>query len=269
VRAIDRIDSSLRAAEELLTALLDISKLDAGALEPRHADFRVDDVLATLGVEFGIIARERGIEFRTVPSSRHRAQRPPVPAAHPAEFPVQRIALHPQGRVLLGCRRRGGVSCRSRCWTPARHPGEHLEKDIYEEFRRFQPRDEFGAKGMGLGLAIVQRMARALDHPIHVKSELGRGSMFAVEVPISATCSRWSPRRLRPRARRRASTRRSCSASTTSSILEGMSRLLEGWSCEVLTATDTAGRAGRCWSRPDARRTCCWPTSTSTAATRA
>jgi PAS domain S-box-containing protein len=241
VRAIERIDSSLRAAEELLTALLDISKLDAGALEPRYTDFRVDDVLATLGVEFGIIARERGIEFHTVPcrvtvhSDRQFLRR------ILQNFLSNALRYTRQGRVVLGCRRRGNVLSIQVLDTGPGIPAEHLERDIYEEFRRFQPRDEMGAKGMGLGLAIVQRMARALGHEIRVSSELGRGSVFSVEVPISSAEALVIPDAAIHRPVARLDEALVLCVDNELSILEGMAHLLDGWACEVITATDTAG----------------------------
>ncbi len=240
LRAVDRIDSSLRAAEELLMALLDISKLDAGALEPRHTDFRVDDVLETLRVEFGIIARERGITFRAIPcratvhSDRQFLRR------ILQNFLSNALRYTKQGRVLMGCRRRGDTLVIQVLDTGPGIPAEHLEKDIYEEFRRFQARDEFGAKGMGLGLAIVQRMARALEHRVDVQSELGRGSVFSVEVPISRAdvLVLPAPDPTAPAARLDEAV--VLCVDNEHNILEGMSRLLEGWSCTVLTATDTA-----------------------------
>ncbi|MFU8820241.1 MAG: NahK/ErcS family hybrid sensor histidine kinase/response regulator [Gammaproteobacteria bacterium] len=241
VRAIERIDSSLRAAEELLTALLDISKLDAGALEPRYTDFRVDDILATLGVEFGIIARERGIEFHTVPSRVTVHSDRQFLRRILQNFLSNALRYTRQGRVVLGCRRRGNFLSIQVLDTGPGIPAEHLERDIYEEFRRFQPRDEMGAKGMGLGLAIVQRMARALGHEISVSSELGRGSVFSVEVPISSAEALVIPEVAIHRPVARLDEALVLCVDNELSILEGMAHLLDGWACEVITATDTAG----------------------------
>jgi PAS domain S-box-containing protein len=251
LRAVDRIDSSLRAAEELLTALLDISKLDAGALEPRHSDFRIDDILSTLGVEFGIIARERGIRFDAMPSSAIVHSDRQFLRRILQNFLSNALRYTRQGRVLLGCRRRGGFLVIQVLDTGPGIPAQHLERDIYEEFRRFQARDETGAKGMGLGLAIVQRMARALGHQIEVKSELGRGSVFSVEVPISSADTLVVAEPAAPRPAARLDEALVLCIDNEHNILEGMAQLLEGWSCEVLTATDTAAalktleRAGR------------------------
>ncbi|MGD9387857.1 MAG: PAS-domain containing protein, partial [Gammaproteobacteria bacterium] len=251
LRAVERIDSSLRAAEELLGALLDISKLDAGALEARPAHFRVDDVLATLGVEFGVIARERGIEFRTVSSSLGVHTDRQFLRRILQNFLSNALRYTRSGKVLLGCRRRGDTLSIQVLDTGPGIAAEHLERDIFEEFRRFQPRDELGAKGMGLGLAIVQRMARTLGHRVWVRSELGRGSVFAVDLPISqapALAIREAPAPL-PAARLDEAL--VLCIDNEQSILEGMTHLLEGWSCEVLTATGTPAavaalsRAGR------------------------
>jgi len=239
LRAVERIDSSLRAAEELLMALLDISKLDAGALEPRLTDFRIDDILQALGVDFGIIARERGIGLRVMPSRVTVHSDRQFLRRILQNFLSNALRYTKQGRVLMGCRRRGNFLLIQVLDTGPGISEEHLERDIYEEFRRFQPRDETGAKGMGLGLAIVQRMARALDHHIEVRSELGRGSVFSVAVPISGAEAVVLPQPVAALPAARLDDAFVLCVDNEHSILEGMSRLLEGWSCEVLTATDT------------------------------
>ena len=240
MRAVDRIDSSLRAAEELLTALLDISKLDAGALEPRRSDFRVDDVIATLGVEFGIIARERGIAFRVMPCSVTVQTDRQFLRRILQNFLSNALRYTREGRVLIGCRRRGDRLAIEVYDTGPGISSEHLEEDIFEEFRRFQARDELGAKGMGLGLAIVKRMARALGHEVRVRSELGRGSVFSVEVPVSTAQSPAAGTPEAPRVAARLDQAQVLCIDNEQSILEGMAQLLEGWSCDVLTATGTA-----------------------------
>jgi len=241
LRAVERIDSSLRAAEELLAALLDISKLDAGALEPQLTHFRVDDVLETLGVEFSIIARERGIAFRSMPSSVMVHTDRQFLRRILQNFLSNALRYTRRGKVLMGCRRCGDVLSIQVLDTGPGIAAEHLEHDIFEEFRRFQPRDELGAKGMGLGLAIVQRMARALGHQVRVRSELGRGSAFSVEVPISTAPALAPSEPATPRPAARLDEALVLCIDNEPSILEGMKYLLEGWSCSVLTATDTDG----------------------------
>ena len=237
--SIQRIDSSLVAAEELLTTLLDISKLDAGALEPQISEFSLQEIMTALSLQFGVMARERGLALHTIPSR--------LTVRTDRRF-LRRILQNllsnalrytEKGRVVLGCRRRNG-SVRIEVWDTGAGIEEEHREEIFEEFRRLQSKDQIGEKGMGLGLAIVRRMAGALGHPIEVRSWPGRGSVFSVTVPIGASRKR-SPRTTAT-PRRKSSllegTRVLC-VDNQSDILEGMSQLLGGWGCEVITATST------------------------------
>ncbi|MEJ2522060.1 MAG: PAS-domain containing protein [Gammaproteobacteria bacterium] len=238
-RAVDRIDSSLRAAEDLLTALLDISKLDAGALEPQVSVVRLEELLVGLGTEFGALARERDIRLDTVPCRL---------AVHSDRQFLRRILQNflsnalrytREGRVLLGCRRRGEYVSIQVLDTGPGIPEEHLE-DVFEEFRRLHPKDEQGAKGLGLGLAIVERMARALGHRVEVKSVPGRGSMFSVLVPVAAVEAAAGEEQPRSRSISVLEGALVLCVDNQPSTLEGMAHLLEGWGCQVLPAASTA-----------------------------
>ncbi len=239
-KAVDRIDSSLRAAEELLTVLLDISKLDAGALEPKVEDFGLRELLTGLGVEFGAFARDRGLDLRTVVSdavvrSDRRFLRRIL-----QNYLSNALRYTASGRVLLGCRRKNGA-IRIEVWDTGPGIPESRMEEVFEEFRRLQPKDQQGEKGLGLGLAIVRRMARALGHRVQVRSWPGRGSVFSVEVPIGRRLRRSVPR---PRVRQRSPAGLDgvlvLCVDNQADILEGMSQLLGAWGCEVLEATGTA-----------------------------
>jgi anti-sigma regulatory factor (Ser/Thr protein kinase) len=247
--------------------LLDISKLDAGALEPRRSDFRVDDILATLGVEFGIIARERGIEFRAVPcrvtvhSDRQFLRR------ILQNFLSNALRYTRQGKVLLGCRRRGDTLVIEVLDTGPGIPRSISRRTSTRSSAAFSRATNWAPRAWGSGLAIVQRMARALGHEIRVRSELGRGSVFSVEVPIARTQAAVAGPPAACRVRRRASTRRACCASTTSTT---SSRAWRGcWRAGPAPCSRRPTRGAQ-WPRsrrPVARPTSCWPISTSTAAT--
>jgi PAS domain S-box-containing protein len=238
-RAVDRIDSSLQAAEELLTALLDISKLDAGALEPQISDFRVDDLLAGLGVEFGALARERGIRLDTVRSRLAVRSDRQFLRRILQNFLSNALRYTREGRVLLGCRRRGMHVSIQVVDTGRGIPEDNLE-EIFQEFHRLQPKDEQGSKGLGLGLAIVERMARALGHRIVVKSTPGKGSMFAVEVPVATAAQSGAEEAPRPRGISVLDQAVVLCVDNQASTLEGMVHLLEAWGCRVVTAMGTA-----------------------------
>jgi signal transduction histidine kinase len=239
LRAVDRIDSSLRAAEELLTTLLDISKLDAGALEPKVTDFSIKDILDGLSTEFGALAREQGLGLRMVPCAAAVRSDRRFLRRILQNYLSNALRYTPSGKVLLGCRRRNG-SLRIEVWDTGPGIPEDKLSEIFEEFRRLQPKDQRGEKGLGLGLAIVRRMGQALEHRVEVRSWPGRGSVFSVEVPRAHKLRR-PPRTPSSRVRTPAALDGVLvlCVDNQPSILEGMTQLLNGWGCEVLTAVGT------------------------------
>jgi PAS domain S-box-containing protein len=237
-RAIQRVDSSLQAAEELLTSLLDISKLDAGAIEPKVTRFNLREVLEALDMEFGALAEERRLRFDTVPCSLGVVSDRRFLRRILQNFLSNAFRYTREGRVLMGCRRVDGT-VRIEVWDTGPGIPEDQQDQVFEEFQRLHRLDETGEKGMGLGLAIVQRMAKALDHPVTVRSWVGRGTVFSVAVPVSET----------PVAESRARPRRQAGGElqgvvvlcvdNQDDILDGMVDLLGGWGCEVMTAPGT------------------------------
>jgi PAS domain S-box-containing protein len=238
--SIQRIDASLRSAEEVLMTLLDISKLDAGALPPKLTTFPVDEVLQELAEEFTALAREGGIALRHVPCrmavrSDRRFLRRII-----QNFLSNAMRYTGQGKILLGCRRRDG-HVRIEVWdTGPGIPEDRLE-EIFEEFRRLQRKDRLGEKGLGLGLAIAQRMANALGHRLEVRSWPGRGSVFSIEVPVrsAATVTRRAPATALPTGGGLKGVVVLC-VDNEADVVDSMAQLLEGWGCEVLKADSTA-----------------------------
>ena len=231
------LDSALGAAEEIISTLLDISKLDAGALEPDITTFPINDMLRHLATEFSAIAADQQLSLKVVPSSGWVTS-----DAKLLRRAVQNLLsnairyTNSGGRVLLGCRRLKGY-LRIEVWdTGPGIPDDQLES-IFEEFRRLRPgRDK---KGLGLGLAIVDRISSTLGHPVNVTSRVGRGSTFTITVPTAPSGVRetW-------KARPSGGTRGVASLKglkvlcidNDAQILEGMQALLQNWSCHTLTA---------------------------------
>lgn len=175
------LDSSLASAEDILGTLLDISKLDAGAIPPRPITFCLNDIFKTLRTEFSVIAQQKGVQFRCVPCSVHVHSDPQMLRRILQNFLSNAVRYTRQGRVLLGARRiRGGVRLEVRDTGPG--IPESMLMCIFEEFRRLG-NDGPENRGLGLGLAIVERIARLLNVPVRVKSWPGAGSLFTVELP--------------------------------------------------------------------------------------
>jgi len=167
---VEHIDSSLGAAEEIISTLLDISKLDAGALEPDIGVFPVNDIMRHLATDFSAIAKDQGLDLHVVPSTAWVRSDSKLLRRVIQNFLSNAIRYTPSGKILLGCRRLKGY-IRIEVWdTGPGIPDDQLAH-IFEEFRRFQQgRDK---KGLGLGLAIVDRICGMLNHPVNVRSVQG------------------------------------------------------------------------------------------------
>lgn len=243
-RTIRHIDNSLQAAEELLSTLLDISKLDAGALTPRRSQFALTDILTPLRAEFAVMADDRGLDLKVVSTRCWVDSDPQMLRRIVQNFLSNALRYTQQGRVLLGVRRRGG-HLRIEVWDSGPGIPESKRSEIFQEFRRLDQasRHKESEKGLGLGLSIADRMARVLDHPIEVRSEVDRGTCFSVRVP-SVEAHQITQIAQEPEARRSSNklsgTRILCIDNETL-ILEGMAAMLSGWGCEVLTATTIGG----------------------------
>ncbi|HEY7887522.1 MAG TPA: ATP-binding protein [Steroidobacteraceae bacterium] len=244
------IDSALEAEDEILSTLLDISRLESGTFELNERDFAVSGLLDTLGREFGIIARARGVDLRVIGSSAR---------VHSDEALLRRILQNylsnavrysRRGRVLMGCRRAGGT-LRIEVWDtgPGIAPEHH--RRIFLEFQRLDSGGATTERGAGLGLAIVERIAKRLGHHIGLRSWVGRGSVFSVDVPWARTAaptkSGLAPQAPHPGGAEPARTRdngspldgaRVWSVEDDPRVRQSLQALLTGWGCEVLLASD-------------------------------
>jgi Na+/proline symporter/signal transduction histidine kinase len=238
-RLVDNIDASLEAVEEILGALLDMSRLDTGALRPEFASFRVDELMRQIELEFAPLATSKGIDLVIVPCklvvrSDRRLLRRLI-----QNLVSNAIKYTPEGRVLVGCRRQG-PGLRIDVYDTGVGIPQSKWRDIFIEFHRLDQGAKI-ARGLGLGLSIVERVARVLDCPIGLESESGRGSHFTVTVPLSNEAP------IELLARESARVDPSQLAGITAlcvdnepSVLDGMETLLRGWGCDVIKAPDLA-----------------------------
>ena len=181
-----QVERCIEAVQQMLEALLDISKLDAGVVRPECASTDLGELLRRIEVELAPIARTRG--------NRLRVRLGRVTAVHTDPGMLECILRNlignalrytENGRVLVSARRCGdGV--RVGVWdTGIGIPKTHLQ-EIFVEFRQLGNPQRDRNQGLGLGLAIVKRLAALLDHPLGVSSEPGRGSHFWIQLPAAA-----------------------------------------------------------------------------------
>lgn len=237
---VERTHQALEGAEELLADLLDISRLDQAAVQPDFADYSLDELLAPLASEFQSVAEDVGLCLRTrIP---HLALRTDLRLLTRILRNLLSNACRytRQGGVLLTARRRGG-RVRLEVWDTGRGiPADQLQT-IFLEFQQLPQERGSERKGVGLGLAIVERIATILGCRVDVRSNLGRGSVFAIEVPLVEPAE--LPRKIeRPQAGLGDPLpgRRLLVIDNEPSILESMSALLQQWGCSVLLARDEA-----------------------------
>jgi signal transduction histidine kinase/ActR/RegA family two-component response regulator len=233
---IGRIEAALSAMNELFAALLDISKLDAGATTVNITVFPVAQLLAHAETTFAGAAREKKLSFRALPSDAW--VRSDFILLQQIVFNLVQNALRytRSGGVLVGCRKRG-EQLRIEVWDSGIGIPPDQHDKIFGEFYRLGEPDRDRRAGLGLGLAIVDRLCRLLAHPIEVKSTVGKGSVFAVTVPLAPANKRAIEASIVPRAQPSlANDKLVLVIDDDPLVLEGMGGIFRKWGCRVVTA---------------------------------
>jgi signal transduction histidine kinase len=177
------IDICVTSLNELLSDLLDLSKLEAGVVEPKQSDFPVSQILDKVVAGYAGAAREKGLRLRVVPSRLHASTDPVLFERIVTNLVSNALRYTRQGGTVIGCRHRAGRIWLEICDTGIGIP-EDQQEVIFEEFRQLANPERSREKGSGLGLAIVRKTARLLGLDVRVSSQPGRGSTFAVELPL-------------------------------------------------------------------------------------
>ncbi|MBA5779137.1 hybrid sensor histidine kinase/response regulator [Stappia sp. F7233] len=233
---VRNVEASLESVEEIIGAVLDMSRLDTGALKPEVTVFRLDEIFNTLRTEFEPIAEEKGLEFRVMPTSLSVRSDRRLLRRLLQNLVSNAIKYTATGRVLLGCRRRQGKVAIEVHDTGMGIPASK-QRLIFLEFQRLDDGARV-ARGLGLGLSIVERISRVLDHPVVLASTVGRGSVFRVELPVSASLPAEPAPAAPPVAASQLDGLTVLAIDNEPQILAGMEVLLTGWNCKVITARD-------------------------------
>jgi len=179
---VGNIRRSVDAMEELFDALLDISRLDAGVVRPRFETFALAAVFDRLNFEYGPVARQKGLSLSVMKTSAYVCTDPTLFERVLRNLLANAVRYTDRGGLLLGCRRQDG-GLRVEVWDTGRGIPAEKHREIFREFAQLDPAGADPRKGLGLGLAIVERLARLLDHEIRLRSIPGKGSVFSVNVP--------------------------------------------------------------------------------------
>ncbi len=232
-----RIDTAVANMNELFNALLDISKLDAGAMTASVSAFPVSRVLSRIAATFTQAARDKGLRLRMVLSSAWVRSDPILLEQILLNLVSNAVRYTSAGGILVGCRRVGDALRIDVCDTGIGIPTDQ-QRSIFAEFYQVATPERSGEVGLGLGLAIVERLCAVLDHPIGLVSTPGKGSRFSVSVPrvpagatstaAIAASGAAGPNHL--------SGKLVVVIDDDALALEGTGGLLRSWGCRVVTA---------------------------------
>lgn len=227
---LSRIQSSIDSMSSMFDALLDISRLEAGVIETTLQDFPAQALLRQLELMFAPVAAQRGLRFSVIGSSAWLRSDPALLDRLLQNLVSNALKYTQTGRVLVGCRRRAaGLSIEVWDTGPGIAP-EH-QREIFQEFFQIDGLGRETGSGLGLGLAIVERVSGLLGHPVRLRSAPGRGSVFAVEVPYGTPATATIARDTSLAIPRQFGGLRVGVIDDDATILQAMADLLVRWGC--------------------------------------
>jgi len=234
---VEQIDAAVAAIDELFIQLLDISKLDAGVLTPTISDFPIAHLLKRTESIFAATAHKKGLSLRIVSNSAWVRSDAILLERILLNLVSNAVGYTASGGIVVGCRRRGG-QLRIEVWDSGPGIPKDQHQNIFAEFHQLGGRQHERRSGLGLGLAIVDRLCRLLDHRIELTSALGNGSRFSVIVPLVAAQALTAE----PKASVRAALgsirgKLVVVIDDDALVLDSMGGLLRSWGCDAMTAT--------------------------------
>jgi signal transduction histidine kinase/CheY-like chemotaxis protein len=232
-RLVERIDAAVAAMNELFNALLDISKLDAGVLSTNVTDLPINHILKRIESTFTGVAREKGLSFRVVASGVWVRSDVILLERIILNLASNAVRYTTSGGVVVGCRHRGHLMRIEVCDSGPGIP-EDQRRNIFGEFYRLAGENRQG--GLGLGLAIVERLCKLLDHPIELTSKVGKGSKFAVTVPSAPARAQFAPQIAASVAADVSRDKFVVVIDDDALVLDSVGGMLRSWGCRVIAA---------------------------------
>ncbi|MBL4899467.1 MAG: PAS domain-containing protein [Colwellia sp.] len=235
---VNSVDISLNDLENLICTLVDISKLDAGVVQADKSSFKLADLLDNLANEYQQQAPEYEVNLHYVKTDMIVHSDSVLLARVLRNFLSNAFRYTENGKVLLGCRKHGN-HLSIEVWDNGVGIAKEKIDEIFQEFKRLESSKVAFRNGLGLGLAIVDKISKVLNHPIKVNSVQGKGSMFSIQVPLGKIDQLSSDNSL-PELRLQntiLAQRIIWVIDNDANICDGMARLLGGWDCIVITAT--------------------------------
>jgi two-component system CheB/CheR fusion protein len=184
-KLVGRLDQTISGMSGMLNALLDINQIEAGTVRAELETFRIDAVLNRVTADLAYQAEAQRIGLQVMPSALSVCSDPRLLEQMIRNLVSNALKYTKRGRVLVGCRRRSGSVC-IEVWDTGVGIPEGQLQDIFEEYHQLDNPARDRSLGLGLGLSIVRRLGILLGHPVKVRSRLGKGSVFSIEVRQSS-----------------------------------------------------------------------------------
>lgn len=253
-KTIERVDAARKELDEMFNSLLDISRLDAGMLTPKITEFPIAHLLQKIERTFNQATREKGLQLRIRRSNAWVRSDPMLLERILLNLVSNAVRYTLRGGIIVGCRRRG-ETLRIEVWDSGPGIPEDQKQNIFGEFFQVPGQERNRSGGLGLGLAIVDGLRLLLDHRIDLASRVGRGSRFAIELPIVDECvTSTAPVDSPYPGAFPAEGKRILVVADAPMVKEGTGGLLGNWGYSVLTAgSDEAAlmRVAQRQERPD------------------
>lgn len=232
---IDHIDASVSAMETLFNSLLDISRLDAGILEVHKEHFPASRLFDRVHQQYAEVAREKGLRFTVRPCNLTLYSDPVLLERILLNLVSNAIRYTHDGGILIAGRRRGKQLLIQVYDTGLGIP-EASQEAVFQEFVQLNNPARDRKKGLGLGLAIVSRLARLMDQRVQVRSVTGRGSVFSVEVPLGSSQEAASPTPQLMTSSGQLDGKLAVLIDDEEAILLAMEELFDAWNIDLITA---------------------------------
>ena len=182
---VSRLDDTVGAMSGMLNALLDINQIEAGIVQAEVTDFRINHLLNHIKDAFTYQAQAQALELRIVPCGLMAHSDPRLLEQIVQNLVSNAMKYTKQGKILIGCRR-SATMLRIEVWDTGIGISDGELDSIFEEYHQIGNAARERSRGLGLGLSIVQRLSVLLKHRVRVRSRLGKGSVFSVDVPVSS-----------------------------------------------------------------------------------
>jgi len=233
LKIVSDIDAVSISTGRLLNAILDVSQLEAGAVQPQIEDFPIQEILHRVARGFKPMSSRKGIALHIVPSSAYVRSDPILLEQIIGNFIANAIRYTETGRVLLGCRHRAGKLSIEILDTGPGIP-THQRDAIFDDFHQLDNKERDRGKGLGLGLAIVRRLSICLNHQIEHSSKVNQGSRFAVIVELVDKPANISQSRGFKTSMLDLTNTSVLLIEDDVMVLDATQQLLESWGCNVI-----------------------------------